>query len=93
MPLLEFQCRHRFPSGFQLDVAFELDRRFTALFGPSGAGKTTVLSIIAGFVRPQEGRVRLGDRTLLDTAARRHASRSKIVPWAWCFKTACCFHT
>ncbi len=68
MPLLEFQCRHRFPSGFQLDVGLECDRRFTALFGPSGAGKTTVLSIIAGFVRPQEGRVRWGDRTLLDTA-------------------------
>ena len=68
MPLLEFQCRHRFPSDFQLDVAFELDRRFTTLFGPSGAGKTTVLSIIAGFVVPQQGRVRLAGRTLLDTA-------------------------
>ena len=68
MPLLEFQCRHRFASGFQLDVAFELDHRFTTLFGPSGAGKTTILSIVAGFIRPQEGRVRLGDRALLDTA-------------------------
>lgn len=68
MPLLEFQCRHRFPGGFELDVAFELDRRFTSLFGPSGAGKTTVLSVIAGFVPPQKGRVLLGDRTLCDTA-------------------------
>ncbi len=69
MPLLEFQCRHRFAGGFQLDVAFELDHRFTTLFGPSGAGKTTILSILAGFVRPQEGHIRAGDRTLLDTAA------------------------
>jgi molybdate transport system ATP-binding protein len=68
MPLLEFQCRHQFPGGFQLDARWECDRRFTALFGPSGAGKTTILSILAGFVRPQEGRVRLGNRTLLDTA-------------------------
>ena len=60
MALLEFHCRHRFPSGFDLDVAFELDRRFNTLFGPSGAGKTSVLGIIAGFVRPQEGKVRLG---------------------------------
>lgn len=71
MPLLEFQCRHRFPSGFQFDCAFKMDRRFTTLFGPSGAGKTTVLSIIAGFILPREGRVRLGDRTLLDTCSRR----------------------
>jgi molybdate transport system ATP-binding protein len=70
MPLLEFQCRHRFPSGFQLDVSFEFDRHFTALFGPSGAGKSTILSIVAGFVRPHEGRVRLGNRTLVDTAGR-----------------------
>ena len=69
MPLLEFQCRHRFPGGFQLDVAFEIDRRFTTLFGPSGAGKTTILSMIAGFVRPQQGRLRLGDRTLFDAAS------------------------
>jgi len=70
MPLLEFQCRHRFPSGFQLDAAFEFDHRFTTLFGPSGAGKSTVLSIVAGFVLPQQGRVRLADRTILDTAGR-----------------------
>src|SRR6185295_9263201 len=41
---------------------------FNALFGPSGAGKTTVLSMLAGFIRPQEGFLRLGDRTLLDPA-------------------------
>ena len=67
-PLLEFRCRHRFPSGFQFDAAFELDRRFNTLFGPSGAGKTTILSVIAGLVQPQQGFVRLGDMTLLDTS-------------------------
>jgi len=70
MPLLEFQCCHRYPSGFSLDVAFAIEHRFTALFGPSGSGKTSVLAMIAGFVRPQSGRIRLGDRTLLDTSAR-----------------------
>jgi molybdate transport system ATP-binding protein len=70
MPLLEFQCRHCFPDGFCLDVAFECDRRFNALFGPSGAGKTTILSVIAGFVTPKQGRVVLGGRPLLDTASR-----------------------
>ncbi|MBU3675217.1 MAG: ATP-binding cassette domain-containing protein [Solirubrobacteraceae bacterium] len=38
-----------------------------ALLGPSGAGKTTVLRVIAGLVRPQQGRVSLGPRVLLDT--------------------------
>jgi molybdate transport system ATP-binding protein len=70
MPLLEFQCRHCFPDGFCLDVAFECDRRFNALFGPSGAGKTTILSMIAGFVTPKQGRVVLGGRPLLDTTSR-----------------------
>jgi molybdate transport system ATP-binding protein len=77
MSHLEFQCHCRLPGGFQIDAAFELDRRFTALFGPSGAGKTTILSIIAGFILPQRGRIRLGDRTLLDTENGINASAQK----------------
>jgi molybdate transport system ATP-binding protein len=69
MPLVDFSCRHRFATGTELAIAFEVNHRFNALFGPSGAGKTSVLSMIAGFLKPQEGRVRLGKRTLLDTAA------------------------
>jgi molybdate transport system ATP-binding protein len=68
MGLLEVQCRHRFAGGFGLEVEFMLDCRFSSLFGPSGAGKTSILSIVAGSISPQEGRVRLGDRTLVDTA-------------------------
>jgi len=68
MSLLSFQCRHRYPGGFQLDTAFEMDHAVTSLFGPSGSGKTSVLSAIAGFLRPQDGVVRLGDQVLLDTA-------------------------
>jgi molybdate transport system ATP-binding protein len=51
-------------------VAFELDHPVTSLFGPSGSGKTSVLSAIVGFLHPQDGKVRLGDRTVLDTAGR-----------------------
>ncbi len=72
MSLLSFRCRHRYPGGFQLDVAFELQRPVTSLFGPSGSGKTSVLSAIAGFLRPQEGRILLGNRTVLDTAGKVH---------------------
>lgn len=70
MSLLELECRHRFPGGFRLEVAFELDLAVTALFGPSGSGKTTTLSVIAGFLAPQQGTVRLEGNTLLDTARR-----------------------
>jgi ABC-type Fe3+/spermidine/putrescine transport system ATPase subunit len=36
------------------------------LLGPSGCGKTTTLRLIAGFERPDAGRIALGDRTLVD---------------------------
>ena len=68
MSLLSYQCRHTFPSGFELDVAFEGDRPVTSLFGPSGSGKTSVLSMIGGFLRPQCGRIQLADQVVLDTA-------------------------
>lgn len=41
----------------------------TVLFGPSGAGKTTVLNMIAGLVPPDRGHVRARERTLFDSAA------------------------
>jgi len=69
MSRLSFDCRHRFPGGFELDVAFESDYAVTALFGPSGSGKTSVLSIIAGFLRPQSGKVVLAEQSVLDTTA------------------------
>ena len=40
----------------------------TALFGPSGAGKTSILNMVAGLLRPDRGHIRVGDRTLFDSA-------------------------
>ncbi|WP_227340243.1 ATP-binding cassette domain-containing protein [Sphingopyxis sp. P8] len=36
----------------------------TALFGPSGAGKTSILNMVAGLLRPDRGHIRIGERTL-----------------------------
>ena len=48
--------RHR-AGILDLDLDFTLDRGWTALFAPSGAGKTTVLRLIAGLDRPNAGRI------------------------------------
>jgi molybdate transport system ATP-binding protein len=40
----------------------------TVLFGPSGAGKTSVLDMVAGLLRPDEGHVRVDGETLFDSA-------------------------
>ncbi len=67
---LEFDCRHRFASGFELAARFTARGGVTALFGPSGAGKSTCLSIIAGVLRPDVGRVTLDDIVIIDAARR-----------------------
>jgi molybdate transport system ATP-binding protein len=50
--------------GFTLQIAEKLASRITALFGPSGAGKTTVLDAVAGLRRPSEGSIAVGSRML-----------------------------
>jgi molybdate transport system ATP-binding protein len=49
-----------------IHAQFALSEPWTVLFGPSGSGKTTVLRTIAGFVRPDSGRIVLGEKILVD---------------------------
>jgi molybdate transport system ATP-binding protein len=66
---LEIALCHRY-GGFALDAAFAVKRPgITALFGPSGGGKTTIINAVAGLLRPDEGRIAIGGRVLFDSAA------------------------
>jgi ABC-type Fe3+/spermidine/putrescine transport system ATPase subunit len=67
-PWLEIDVAKRFP-GFALEAKLEAKAPFLSLFGPSGAGKTLLLSMVAGLVRPDRGRIVLGGRVLFDRAA------------------------
>lgn len=55
---------------FSLDADLELTSQLTVLFGPSAAGKSTLLRLLAGLDRPLEGRLTLSGRALLDTQQR-----------------------
>jgi len=55
---------------FTIEVDVELQSQVTAVFGPSGAGKTSVLDLIAGLRRPQSAFIQLHGRVLTDTANR-----------------------
>ena len=55
-----------------LDVALEVPRgSCLALAGPSGAGKTTILRIVAGLLRPDRGAISCGDETWTDLPPER----------------------
>jgi len=72
--MIEARIAKRFPAGpesagFSLEIEFQARAGVTALFGPSGAGKTLTLDSIAGFSRPDAGRILLDDQILFDAAA------------------------
>jgi molybdate transport system ATP-binding protein len=52
-----------------LNVHFDAPRGATALFGPSGAGKTSVVNMIAGLLKPDRGSIALDNTILFDAAA------------------------
>jgi molybdate transport system ATP-binding protein len=72
--MIEARLAKRYPpardsEGFSLDVDFTLRQGLSVLFGPSGSGKTLTLDCIAGFVKPDAGRIMLDGRILFDAQA------------------------
>lgn len=70
--MLKVDVRKRLASAgkddFCLSVAFEVGSGFTVLSGPSGAGKTTTLKLIAGIVSPDDGLISLNENAYFDSA-------------------------
>ena len=66
--------------GFSIEASFASEGRVTGLFGSSGAGKTSLINMIAGLLTPDRGIIKIGDEVLDDTAARVHipAHRRRI---------------
>ena len=57
---------------FSLSASFESEGRVTGLFGASGAGKTSLINVIAGLLTPDRGSIAVDGETLDDTAAGVH---------------------
>jgi molybdate transport system ATP-binding protein len=55
---------------FSIAAQFETAAGATALFGPSGAGKTSLVNMIGGLLTPDRGRIAFADAVLFDSAAR-----------------------
>jgi len=64
---ISVRIRHTFDRS-TLDIDLSLTGGLTALLGPSGAGKTRTLDVIAGVFRPDHAMVTIDDETLADTA-------------------------
>jgi len=59
---------------FSLSATFESEGRVTGLFGASGAGKTSLVNMIAGLLRPDRGTIAIDGDTLDDTDKGVHVA-------------------
>lgn len=66
---LQVDVEHRL-GDLLLRVSCALSAPWTVLFGPSGAGKTSLLRVIAGLTKPDSGRVILHGRTMVETGSK-----------------------
>ena len=61
---------------FSIEASFTSEGRVTGLYGASGAGKTSLINMIAGLLKPDRGFIAIDNETLDDTAGRVH-----VPPW------------
>jgi NitT/TauT family transport system ATP-binding protein len=67
------------------DVSFDIrESEFLCLLGPSGCGKSTLLNILAGFLTPTQGEIRIGGRPITDRGVNRGVvfqDFAQLFPW------------
>ncbi len=73
--MLSFDLSFR-RAGFLLSSRAQLPGGVTGIVGPSGSGKSTLLALLAGLLRPQQGKLELDGETLVDTSRRLF-----VAPW------------
>ena len=75
--MLKLSIRHR-QGEFTLQADLAVGEGLTALFGASGSGKTTLINIVAGLMRPQEGRIAFNGETWSDASTFPPPHRRRI---------------
>src|SRR5262249_2454070 len=70
LAMLAVQVEKTLGDAFFLRASFTSTSRATALFGASGAGKTSVINMIAGLMKPDRGRIELDGEVLFNEAER-----------------------
>jgi molybdate transport system ATP-binding protein len=68
---MKLSLKHSF-GDFSLDFSLDAGKGITALFGKSGAGKSTIVNAVAGLLRPDEGYLEVDGETLMDTVHGIH---------------------
>ncbi len=66
--MLDLSIRRR-QGDFQVDVTLQSGPGVTALFGRSGSGKSSVINMVAGLARPDDGHIRVDGKVLFDSGA------------------------
>ncbi len=66
--MLEVDVKRRL-GDLRIEARFSSDRGVTALFGRSGAGKTSIVNMVSGLLKPDEGRIEVDGHVVFDSAA------------------------
>ena len=66
------QLSHDREHPFTIDVGIKGEDGVTVLFGPSGAGKTSILRAVAGILTPERGKISLNGRIYFDSASETY---------------------